>query len=994
MEGEILKRGGFMGKVYQKRYAVLAPNGQLLLYKDKQKKQDDHYHAIGISGAVIYSSADKEFVVSTGQHTFELKCESKDEKDQWLKALHTAATTPAKRQVGERPTTGAVVVTHFGFKGRATIPLLVCEVGGQPYVSEVLDEEQWRIRKPNTPFGQLPVLKDGAITIGDTTAIVKYLGNKLGMNGQGDRSEWYLTKAMEISDLFREVVLSADRKIALSTLFSEKLPPQLEIVENRLKEDGVPSGRQPLTIGDIALFSTLDFVYDLEPQKLEQYSTAHQFYKATLSRPSVEKFFKANPFPNILKSEGRPFFAGPIRIVVVGASGNVGAATIELLTQHYSNKCTVTAAVRDPASASANKLRELGADVVEGDLSKPATLENLLKSGFDHLFVVTPPAKNRGELIGNAISAVESSSSLKLVVVLSFATTPEKGSLFGRQGAEIEEITQKCKLPYVILRLPMFIDNAFGNIQTIREQSKFYGPNKPDAKTGAISVRDIANAAAHILLERTKRHFNKTYRLNGIPYSNSDLAAAFSAALGRKIEYVQVPYEAAKQAMLAAGYLQDWQVDGVIELLRLQDEGHPLACEGSPDYQEVTGSDPTNIADWVQSVATAFGSVMRAVVHTEYGGVDVMRLANDIPRPSIVAPDQVLVRVVAAGLNPIDYIRRNGYIQSMKKEDWPVVMGYDLAGVVQDVGSGVTNFKHGDFVYGNVQPAGVSPVQFGTFAEYCVTTEAFLARLPEGVTFVEAAGLGVALETAIQGFDLMDLKESPRILVTGGAGGVGTLAIQVAKHMYHASFVASTSSTAKLETVRGFGADKVVDYTKEDFTTILGADFDGILDTTGDGERAVPLLRPGATVITIKAPPQNTDLPIRFFACLANGSHLARAEAELAAGSIRPIVAQAFPVEQFKEAFQLLETGRVVGKVILQIGEGPSVPPRKEKPPQAAAQKTQPATGAAPVSSASGTVVARPAVDPTWFTPQRVAQKVVAAPDPVLEAHTLSSLYY
>ncbi|XP_042019755.1 2-methylene-furan-3-one reductase-like [Salvia splendens] len=240
---------------------------------------------------------------------------------------------------------------------------------------------------------------------------------------------------------------------------------------------------------------------------------------------------------------------------------------------------------------------------------------------------------------------------------------------------------------------------------------------------------------------------------------------------------------------------------------------------------------------------------MKAWIYREYGGVDVLQLESDVPVPEI-NHDQVLIKVVAASLNPVDFKRRLGLFKPTDSP-LPIVPGFDVAGVVVRVGSGVTNFKEGDEVYGDIiEKAFQNPKQFGSLAEYTAAEERLLALKPNNLDFVEAASLPLALETAYEGLERAAFSEGKSILVLGGAGGVGSLVIQLAKHVFGASMIAATASTLKLELVKSLGADLAIDYTKQNFED-LDTKFDLVYDAVGERDRAMKALKEGGSVVVV-----------------------------------------------------------------------------------------------------------------------------------------------
>ena len=179
---------------------------------------------------------------------------------------------------------------------------------------------------------------------------------------------------------------------------------------------------------------------------------------------------------------------------------------------------------------------------------------------------------------------------------------PDK-ALFGRQIAPVEAHLLSSRVPHTLLRLPLFIDNNWGNLGTIKEQGKIYGPVDPSAPYSSIAVSDVGEAAAVVLTHPTN-HVNKTYTLSAKLYSHAELAAAFAAATGKAVDYVQVPYSAAREAVLKV--LPEWQADGVLELFKLIDEHNHAATAQSGDFNAIVGRDPLTIGQWTAAVGGAF----------------------------------------------------------------------------------------------------------------------------------------------------------------------------------------------------------------------------------------------------------------------------------------------------------------------------------------------------------------------------------------------------
>ncbi|OMO80702.1 Alcohol dehydrogenase superfamily, zinc-type [Corchorus capsularis] len=310
-------------------------------------------------------------------------------------------------------------------------------------------------------------------------------------------------------------------------------------------------------------------------------------------------------------------------------------------------------------------------------------------------------------------------------------------------------------------------------------------------------------------------------------------------------------------------------------------------------------------------------SKMKAWAYSEYGkSSDVLKLNPDFDVPKL-NDDQVLVKVAAAGINPVDFKRMLGYFKATDSP-LPTIPGYDVAGVVVKVGSKVKKFKEGDEVYGDINEKALDkPKQFGSIAEYTAVEEKVLALKPKKLSFIEAAGLPLAIETAHEGLELSEFSTGKSILVLGGAGGVGSLIIQLAKQMYGASKVAATSSTGKLELLKSLGADLPIDYTKQNFED-LPEKFDVVYDTVGHGEKALKAMKEGGKTVTIVPP---GIPPAILFILTSNGAVLEELNPYLECGKIKPIIDPkgVFPFSQTPQAFAYLETGRVIGKVVISL---------------------------------------------------------------------------
>ncbi|CDZ60875.1 NADP-dependent oxidoreductase [Neorhizobium galegae] len=332
---------------------------------------------------------------------------------------------------------------------------------------------------------------------------------------------------------------------------------------------------------------------------------------------------------------------------------------------------------------------------------------------------------------------------------------------------------------------------------------------------------------------------------------------------------------------------------------------------------------------------------MKSFLIDRYRKGGVLRL-GEIPEPALRDND-VMVEVHAAGVNALDNKIRDGEFKLILPYRLPLVLGNDVAGVVVRVGANVQKFKPGDEVY--ARPA---QDRIGTFAEYIAMDEADVARKPGNLSMVEAASIPLVALTAWQVLvERANLKKGQKVLIHAGSGGVGTVAIQLAKHL--GAHVATTTSTANVALAKNLGADVVVDYKKDDFEKVLQG-YDVVLNSLGKDtlEKSLNVLKPGGKLISISGPPdpdfarQNgsgwllqqamrlLSFGIRrkagrrkvgysFLFMTANGGQLAQITSLIEAGRIRPVMDRVFPFEQTNEALDYVETGRAKGKVVVAV---------------------------------------------------------------------------
>ena len=310
---------------------------------------------------------------------------------------------------------------------------------------------------------------------------------------------------------------------------------------------------------------------------------------------------------------------------------------------------------------------------------------------------------------------------------------------------------------------------------------------------------------------------------------------------------------------------------------------------------------------------------MKAVRIHDYGNVEVLTY-EEAPMP-IISPTDVLVRVVAASVNPVDWKIREGYLRQMIPYPLPLTLGWDVSGVVEAVGSEVSRFKVGDAVYSRPDIK-----RNGTYADYVAIRADEVAHKPTTISHIEAASLPLAGITAWEAlFTAGQLAAKQRVLIHAGSGGVGSLAIQLAKA--RGAFVIATTSGRNCAFVKTLGADEVIDYRTQRFQEVC-KDIDIVVDTIGGEvqEASWSVLKPGGILVSIIRPPPDERakaLGVRgaFVFIEPNADILAQVAELVDTGSLRPIVGAEFALKDIAKAHTLSQSGRAVGKIVLYVGQ-------------------------------------------------------------------------
>ncbi|MCH7350250.1 NADP-dependent oxidoreductase [Aeromonas sp. MR7] len=332
---------------------------------------------------------------------------------------------------------------------------------------------------------------------------------------------------------------------------------------------------------------------------------------------------------------------------------------------------------------------------------------------------------------------------------------------------------------------------------------------------------------------------------------------------------------------------------------------------------------------------------MKALTFKRYGKSPDIGL-TDLPRPTL-RPDELLVEVHAAAVNPIDNMILTGIFKPILDFQFPATVGSDLAGVVTEVGSRVTRFKPGDAIFANIFDLGT-----GSIAEFAVVPESAAALKPANLDFVQAASIPMVGLTSWQALrERAHLRAGQKVFIPAGAGGIGTFAIQLAKHL--GAKVGTTTSTGNVTLVRSLGADEVVDYKKQEFENVLRG-YDAVLGTIrGDAlEKSIGILTPGSKIVSLVGPldaafardrrlnivltcvfrlmsrkimrlAKKRDVTYSFLFARPDGAQLAAIGKLLEQGHIRPVIDRVFPFEQAKEALAYLAQGHAKGKVVIKM---------------------------------------------------------------------------
>lgn len=310
---------------------------------------------------------------------------------------------------------------------------------------------------------------------------------------------------------------------------------------------------------------------------------------------------------------------------------------------------------------------------------------------------------------------------------------------------------------------------------------------------------------------------------------------------------------------------------------------------------------------------------MKAARIHKFGHADIVMI-EDIPRPTI-KKDHVLIEVYASSINPIDSAIREGALEQMTPLTLPLTLGYDLSGVVEEVGEGVKGFNVGDKVYGQ---ASILSGGSGAFAQYTVTHSDHICKIPSNISFIEAAVIGLTGTSALEALlEHIQLSANQKILIHGGAGGIGTIAIQIAK--YIGAYVATTATNDGMPYASKLGANEVIDYKNESFEERL-FDYDAVLDTVG-GEtyaKSFKILKKGGVILSMIETPDDKlmkqfEVKAMYQGTNVNTQHLTKLKELIEEGIVTVHVDKSYPIDQIQDAFVAKENEHVHGKIGVEI---------------------------------------------------------------------------
>lgn len=310
---------------------------------------------------------------------------------------------------------------------------------------------------------------------------------------------------------------------------------------------------------------------------------------------------------------------------------------------------------------------------------------------------------------------------------------------------------------------------------------------------------------------------------------------------------------------------------------------------------------------------------MKAAQINEYGDSSVIQI-NEVDKPEL-NDGQVLVEVYASSLNPFDTTVRTGQAQTTMPLQFPTTLGGDISGVVTEVSEGVSDVAVGDKIYGQASVFGGNS---GALAEFAATKAAQVAKAPSNLDFQQSASLPLVGVSALQALtEHLNLQAGQKVFIHGGAGGIGSIAIQIAKHL--GAHVAATAGPEQLELVKTLGADEVINYKAQDFSEVLH-DYDAVFDTVGrdDFTKSLVILKKGGNAVSMAAQADEAKVRELEVNAQTQSTHITAEKLNdlrelIEAGVVTPTIGKVFKLDEIQEAYTARESGSVAGKIVIEI---------------------------------------------------------------------------
>lgn len=617
-----------------------------------------------------------------------------------------------------------------------------------------------------------------------------------------------------------------------------------------------------------------------------------------------------------------------MKIVVTGSLGHISRPLATALIQK-GHSVTVVSSTAERQST----IESLGAKAAIGTMDDADFLSATFK-GADIVYVMETLGPNSffdknldviaaiSQIGHNYQQAIQQSGVKRVVHLSSIGAHMDKGNGILVFHYNVETILKQLPNDVAIkfMRPVGFYYNMLAFIRTIKTQGAIISNYGGDEKEPWVSPLDIAAAIA----EEIEQPFEgrKVRYIASDEVSPNEVAKVLGEAIGKPdLKWLVIPDEQLLNGMIASG-MNPQTAKGFVEM--------NAARRGGVLYEDYERNKPTlgkvKLTDFAKDFVKAFNQQMKAVRIQEFGKSEVMKI-EEIERP-VPAADEILVKVYASGVNPVDWVIRNGgndFLKPLLK--LPMILGWDAAGIVEEIGSNVTDFKKGDEVYGVPNFPGD-----GSYAEYLAAKASQFALKPKSISFNESASVPLAALTAWTGiFECGKLQSGQRILIHGSAGGVGSFALQFAK--WKGAYVIGTASANNHDFLKQLGADEVIDYRNQKFEDLL-RDIDVVFDASplrDNGERikSVNVLKEGGILVSTHA-----DFPFSDDVTEALAKKNAKGEIDyvqikqewlnqiaqlIDESKVKVTISKIYPLEQVAKAHQESETWHVRGKLVLEV---------------------------------------------------------------------------